>query len=111
VDPEEKKLLEECEIQTFKASGKGGQHIQKTESAVRLIHIPTGIRVSSQQERSQYLNKTICLEKLQKKLKERSKKKKKRVSTKKPKAVRERELREKKFHSEKKKLRKLVDKD
>lgn len=102
------KLLEECEIQTYKASGKGGQHVQKTDSAVRLIHIPTGIRVTSQQERSQYLNKKICLEKLKKKLLERTKKRKKRIPTKKPKSIRESELKEKKHHSEKKHRRRAI---
>lgn len=102
-------LLTECEIQTFRASGKGGQHVQKTDSAVRLIHLPTGIRVSSQQERSQYLNKKICLEKLRQKLAEKARKKKKRIPTKKSKAVREKELKEKKKRSEKKKLRESVE--
>lgn len=103
--PEDKKLLEECEIQAFKASGKGGQHVQKTDSAVRLIHLPTGIRVTSQAERSQYLNKKNCLEKLKRKLVERAKVRKKRVPTKKPYAAKEKVLKEKALHSEKKKLR------
>jgi len=102
---EDKKLLSECKVQAYKASGSGGQHVQKTDSAIRLIHVPTGIRVTSQAERSQYLNKKICLEKLKKKLAERGKKRKKRVPTRKPRGVREKELQEKKKVSEKKKLR------
>jgi protein subunit release factor B len=106
---EEKRLLAQCEVQAYKASGKGGQHVQKTDTAVRLIHLPTGLRVTSQKERSQYLNKKNCLEKLQKKLKERSKKRKKRIPTKKPRAAREKELKEKKQRSEKKQLRRSVE--
>lgn len=109
--PEDKKLLAECELQAFKASGKGGQHVQKTESAVRLIHIPTDLRVTSQQERSQYLNKKICLEKLRKKLELRSRKRKKRIPTKKSKAVRKKELQQKKLRSKQKKLRGSIDED
>ncbi|NGX40082.1 MAG: Peptide chain release factor 1 [Chlamydiae bacterium] len=105
MDPKEKKLLAECEFQAFRASGKGGQHVATTDSAVRLIHRPSGIVVTCQQERSQYLNKKICLDKLQKKLIERSKKRKKRIPTKKPRAAKEATLREKAHHAEKKKKR------
>ncbi len=111
MNPEEEKLLKECEVQTYKASGKGGQHVQKTDSAVRLIHLPTGLRVTSQQERSQYLNKKICLEKLNKKLQDRLKKRKKRIPTKKTRGSKERTLKKKKELSEKKDFRKKISGD
>lgn len=57
-------LLDECEIETFRSGGKGGQHVNKTESAVRLRHLPTGIVVMCQEDRSQHMNKQTCLRKL-----------------------------------------------
>ena len=59
---------EDIEMQVFRSSGAGGQHINKTSSAVRLIHKPTGIVVSSQQERSQFQNKDNCMKQLRAKL-------------------------------------------
>jgi len=49
---------------TMKSSGPGGQHVNKTESAVRVIHNPTGLTATSQEERSQHQNKRIALMKL-----------------------------------------------
>jgi len=59
---------EDIEMQVFRSSGAGGQHINKTSSAVRLIHKPTGIVVSCQQERSQVQNREKCMNMLASKL-------------------------------------------
>ena len=59
---------EDVEMQVFRASGAGGQHINKTSSAVRLIHKPTGITVSCQEERSQVQNRERCMHMLASKL-------------------------------------------
>ena len=59
---------EDIEMQVYRASGAGGQHVNKTSSAVRLIHRPTGIVVASQQERSQFQNKDNCMKMLRAKL-------------------------------------------
>lgn len=101
----DKDLLEECRVETFRSSGKGGQHVNVTDSAVRLTHLPSGIVITSQKERSQYLNRQECLEKLRKKVKKLNYRKPKRILTKKPKSVKEKERAKKAKASEKKRLR------
>ena len=59
---------EDIKMEVFRASGAGGQHINKTSSAVRLIHIPTGIVVSSQAQRSQFQNRATAESMLKSKL-------------------------------------------
>lgn len=101
----DEELLRECEVETFRSSGPGGQHVNKTESAVRLRHLPSGLVVTSQQERSQHRNKVICLQKLRKKIEALNYRAPKRVPTRMSRSAKNRALEEKSHRSKIKRLR------
>ena len=104
-------LLKQCNVDTFRAGGKGGQHLNKTESAVRMTHLPTGTVVSCQDERSQYQNKRKCLLQLREKLVALNYRPPKRIPTRKPRSAKEKILETKRKQSQKKQLRQKPEMD
>jgi protein subunit release factor B len=102
---DEDKLLAQCDVDTFRSGGPGGQHANKTETAVRLTHRPTDIVVVERRSRSQHTNKQRALARLRKRLLKAATPEKKRIATKPTKASKRRRLEAKRRRAEKKKLR------
>lgn len=99
-------LLAECEVQTFRAGGKGGQHQNTTDSGVRLIHKPTGLVATSRDRRSQLQNRKQALARLRQRLDDHYAVERPRVRTTVPRRERQKRLDDKKRRSQRKKLRK-----
>jgi len=104
-------LLRECEVETFRASGPGGQHVNKTETAVRVRHTLSGVVVTSRELRSQDQNKASCLRKLRRKIELLNYRPAKRVPTKVPRSAKNRTLESKARRAHLKRLRSKPSRD
>jgi protein subunit release factor B len=89
-------LAREVEVDVFRASGPGGQHVNRTESALRLTHPPSGVVVIAQDSPSQHRNREIAFERLIERLERLNHVPKKRVATKPTKASKKRRIEAKK---------------
>jgi protein subunit release factor A len=98
-------LLVECRTETFRSGGPGGQHQNKTESGVRLTHLPTGITVTARESRSQHRNRQIALARLRTAIAEAAREEKPRVPTKTPAREKRKRLEEKRKRSQVKRAR------
>lgn len=102
-------LAREVTIDTFRASGPGGQHVNKTNSALRLTHLPSGVVVIAQDSPSQFRNREIAFARLTMKLRALNHVPKKRVQTKPSKGAVEKRLTEKRRLADVKSKRKRVE--
>ena len=107
--PDLEQLEREVEITAYQASGPGGQHRNRTYSAIRMTHPPTGITVTASESRSQHRNRKIALQRLHAKLVDHFKPETPRVPTRKGSAVRQRERQERSRMSDKKNKRQRPD--
>ena len=104
-------LLAQCRVETYRAGGPGGQHQNKTETAVRIVHLPTGISSVARDERSQLRNRHLAITRLREKLEAHNKTPETRRRTMIPKREKKRRLERKRQRSQTKKLRKKPDSD
>lgn len=107
----DEELLAECTVQVFRSSGPGGQSVNTTDSAVRLVHRPTGLRVQCQRERSQLRNKRECVGRLRARLEEMARPRAKRTATRPSRAAKQRRLDAKRRTSAKKQSRTLPERE
>jgi protein subunit release factor B len=103
-------LKKQVVVETFRSSGPGGQRKNKTETSVRLKHLPTGITVSATEHRLQSQNLKLAFERLRERLHRLSQKKRRRIPTNVPRKAVEKRIEEKRQKSFRKQLRgKIID--
>jgi protein subunit release factor B len=103
--PDDDALLAECRVETFRAGGPGGQHQNKTETGIRLTHLPTGISATARESRSQHRNRKTALARLRAAIEERTRPDAPRIPTKVPAREKRERLEEKRRRSEVKRSR------
>jgi protein subunit release factor A len=102
-------LLAQCRVSTFRSTGPGGQSVNTTDSAVRMVHLPTGVTVTCRRERSQLLNRRECLVRLRRRLEALNAVDAPRLPTKEPRAVKARVIDAKVRRGKVKRLRRPPD--
>lgn len=111
IPEDDEALLAECRVETFRAGGKGGQHQNTTNTGVRLVHEPTGVRTESRSERSQRQNRRRALEQLRRKLAALHHRPEPRLPTSVPRSQKRKRVEEKRRRGEVKKRRRPPDPD
>ena len=102
-------IARDCDVQVFRASGPGGQCVNTTDSAVRMVHGPSGIAVTSRESRSQFRNRQLCLQKLRRLFESKARPPKVRRATKPSRCAREARLADKLRRAQVKAQRRPVD--
>jgi protein subunit release factor B len=110
-DTDPKALAKQVVIETYRSSGPGGQRKNKTETAVRLTHLPSGITVIGTEYRSQAQNRKLALERLREHLLKLNRPRRRRMPTPVPWSAIEKRKEEKKIHSKRKRLRQVSSKE
>ena len=106
-----RRLRKEVLIETYRSSGPGGQRKNKTETAVRLKHLPSGITVVATEHRSQAQNRKLAFERLRDRLLKLNRPRRRRIPTRIPLGAMERKKDEKRVHSVRKQLRRKSQKE
>ena len=104
-DTDRNALKQQVIVETYRSSGPGGQRKNKTETAVRLQHLPSGITVIATEHRSQAQNRELAFERLRERLLRLNRPRKRRIPTRIPRKAVERRIEEKKLTSSKKRTR------
>ena len=110
-DTNPENLKQQVIVETYRSSGPGGQRKNKTETSIRLTHLPSGITVIATEHRSQVQNRKLAFERLLKRLQRLNRPRKRRIPTPVPSTAIDKRKEEKKIQSKKKRLRQKSSKE